>query len=75
MQLSIIVVQSFFLWVKSCSVTIQVKHLGNLFSYMPLLRFLVLSKNGGFIEFCFKVHLRGESAKTLEQWYHLLKFR
>ena len=64
MRLSIIVVQSFFLWVKSCSVTIQVKHLGNVFSYMPLLRFLVLSKNGGFLEFCFKVPLKVRECKN-----------
>ena len=50
MQLSIIVVQSFFLWVKSCSVTIQVKHLGSIFSYMPLLLFFsTLQKKAVFL--------------------------
>ena len=50
MQLSIIVVQSFFLWVKSCSVTIQVKHLGSVFSNMPLLLFFsTLQKKAVFL--------------------------
>ena len=48
--LNIIVVQSFFLWVKSCSVTIQVKHLGSVFSYMPLLLFFsTLQKKAVFL--------------------------
>ena len=64
MRLSIIVVQSFFLWVKSCSVTIQVKHLGSVFSYMPLLLFFSTLQKGGFLEFSFKVALKVRECKN-----------